>query len=128
SKAARTGSGAITASFREVPMSALPQLRQLHDECQEAGFPGIMMIGRPGQPVLNVPVHEGRVGLVLATGLNPLASLWEKDHLAPGKRGDALLRLETSRPMVGPAPFEQLIPYRAFRERATALLAATAST
>ncbi|MBA2480796.1 MAG: DUF128 domain-containing protein [Planctomycetes bacterium] len=128
SKAARTGSGAITASFREVPMSALPQLRELHDECRDAGFPGIMMIGRPGQPVLNVPVHEGRVGLILATGLNPLASLWEKDHLAPGTRGDAVLRLETSRPMVGPAPFEQLIPYRSFRARAATLIAATSST
>ncbi len=121
STAARTGKGAITASFREVPMSALPRLRELVKECEDARFPGIMLVGRPGQPVMNIPVHEGRVGVVLATGLNPLASLWELDH-----RGDAV-QLESSRPMVGPAPYESLIPVADFRKRATGLAGATAS-
>jgi HTH-type transcriptional regulator, global nitrogen regulator NrpRI len=119
-KAARTGSGAITASFREAPMSSLPQLREVVKECEAAAFPGIMLVGRPGQPLMNIPVHEGRVGVVLTTGLNPLASLWEH----AGHRGNAAFRLETSRPMVGPAPYEQLIPYREFRKRATAAAAA----
>ena len=129
SQAAHTGTGAITASFREVPMSALPTLRAVAAECAAAGFPGILMIGRPGQPVMNVPVHEGRVGVVLATGLNPLASLWEHDRLKPqparGAPPGAQLRLDVSRPMVGPAPYEQLIPYQDFRRRAAGLLAAS---
>ncbi len=109
SQAARSGSGAITASFREVPMGALANLRHVADDCRRADFQGILLVGRPGQPVLNIPVHEGRVGLILATGLNPLASLWEHDH--------RVLHLEGARPMVGPAPYEQLITIGEFRAR-----------
>jgi HTH-type transcriptional regulator, global nitrogen regulator NrpRI len=111
SRAATTGTGAITASYREVPMSALPALRQLAKDCESAGFPGILLVGRPGQPLLNIPVHEGRVGVVLTTGLNPVAGLWERG-LQPGA---AAMRNDYSRPMVGPGPFEQLIHYSELR-------------
>jgi repressor of nif and glnA expression len=128
SAAARGGRGAITASFREVPMSALPRLRDIVKECEDARFPGILLVGKPGQPVLNIPVHEGRVGVVLATGLNPLASFWEhaiftRFALDP----EAPFRLDISRPMVGPVPYEQLIPYQEFRTRVAGLSAAAAS-
>ena len=118
SQAARGGSGEITASFREVPMGALANLRAVSDDCRRSGFQGILHIGRPGQPVLNIPVHEGRVGMILATGLNPLASLWERDHRV---LQDGAARLEGSRPMVGPAPYEQLISLDEFRQRVAAL-------
>ena len=117
SRAARTGDGAITASFREVPMGVLGHLTSVRDECQRAGFQGFLHVGRPGQPVLNIPVHEGRVGLILATGLNPLASLWERDH--------RVLHLEGSRPMVGPAPYEHLITVGEFRKRIAELTRST---
>jgi repressor of nif and glnA expression len=110
-KAATLGSGAITASFREIPAPALPRLQETAAALDAAGFRGLLHIGRPGQPVLNIPVHEGRVGVILATGLNPLASLWEKDH-----------RID-SRPMVGPAPYDQLISLDRFRDRAATLTA-----
>ena len=122
SQAARGGSGAITASFREVPMGALANLRAVHDDCRRSGFQGILHVGRPGQPVLNIPVHEGRVGLILATGLNPLASLWERDHRV---LQDGAARLEGSRPMVGPAPYEQLISLDEFRRRVAELSRST---
>jgi len=79
-KVATVGSGAITASFREVPMAALPALERLQQECMAMGFPGFLLVGRPGQPVLNVPVHEGRAGVVFATGLHPPPCLWEHPH------------------------------------------------
>jgi repressor of nif and glnA expression len=120
SRAATSGSGAITASFREAPMSALPALTSVQSACRAAGFPGILTIGRPGQPLLNIPVHEGRVGLVLATGLNPLASLWEHHRLRAGAAGDEL-RGDASRPMVGPARYEDLIPWQDFRRHAERL-------
>ena len=113
SRTALSGNGAITASFREVPMGVLANLNAVRDDCRRAGFQGFLHVGRPGQPVLNIPVHEGRVGLILATGLNPLASLWERDH--------RVLHLEGSRPMVGPAPYEQLITIGEFRKRLTDL-------
>ena len=121
-QAARTGSGAITASFREVPVSALPRLREVAAECQEAGFTGLLTIGRPGRPLLNIPVPDGRVGVILATGLNPLASLWEHDHRAGrGEHGSGHDGLESARPMVGPAPYESMIPYQQFRRRVTVM-------
>lgn len=116
--AARTRSGAITASFRELPMSALASLRDVADELTAAGMPGILAIGRPGQPLLNIPVHEGRVGLVLATGLNPLACLWEKAVLHASYSDP-----DAARPMVGPADWRSLIPATDLRARAAALFA-----
>lgn len=118
SAAAKTGTGAITASFRELPMSALPALRAVHDELTVAGFPGIMAVGRPGLPLMNIPVHEGRVGLVLATGLNPLACLWEKAVLHASYSDP-----DSARPMVGPADWTTLIPVTDLRARAAALFA-----
>ena len=109
--AARSGHGAITASFREVPMAALGRLRDTAAELDRLGFRGVLAIGRPGLPVMNIPVHEGRVGVVLATGLNPLACLWERGVLRAGAGGDA------SRPMVAPAAYASLIDYRRVRER-----------
>ena len=95
-------------------MSALPRLREAEAACRDAGFAGILAIGRPGQGLLNVPVHEGRVGLLLATGLNPLACLWERNLLAGGDP-------DAARPMVGPADWQTLIPVHALRSRAAAL-------
>lgn len=112
--AARFGAGAVTASVRDLPMSALPRLHEVESACRDAGFPGILAIGRPGQPLLNIPVQDGRVGLLLATGLNPLAGLWERNLLAGGDPDNA-------RPMVGPADWRSLIPVTELRARASAL-------
>lgn len=116
--AARGGTGAITASFRELPMSALPALKAVQGELAQAGFPGILAVGRPGLPLLNIPVHEGRVGLVLATGLNPLACLWEKAVLHA-----SYSEPDSARPMVGPADWHTLVPVTDLRARAAALFA-----
>lgn len=112
SRAAHHGTGAITACYREVPASAVGPLRDLAKDCENAGFPGILLIGKPGQTLLNVPAHEGRIGVVLATGLNPVASLWEHD------------RRVDSRPMVGPMDYAQLTPWRDLRKRAATLSSA----
>jgi repressor of nif and glnA expression len=103
--------GAITACYREVPAAALPVVRELQADCEAAGFPGILQIGRPGQPLLNVPPNEGRAGILLATGLNPVACLWENDR-----------RID-SRPMVGPVDYTRLVPWRDLRHLIAALAA-----
>lgn len=126
-RAAASGTGAITASLREVPAAALPALERLEQECMAMGFPGFLLVGRPGQPVLNVPVHEGRVGVVLATGLNPLACLWEhRNQDALAARSPAPV-LDSSRPMVGPMPYESFIPYTEFRRRVAPIIADAAA-
>ena len=64
----------------------------------------------------------------MATGLNPLASLWEHSlFLRSADSAEQPFRLDDSRPMVGPAPYESLIPFQDFRHRANALLAKLAT-
>ena len=75
--AASKGNGIITASFREIPSVALDDARRVFDRLQRAGMGGILMIGRPGQPLLDIPVAEGRTGFIVVGGLNPLAAVVE---------------------------------------------------
>ncbi len=72
-----TGNGRIGASFREFPASATSKVEKLRKKLDKAGLGGILLIGRPGQPLLDIPVAEGRAGMIVAGGLNPLAAVEE---------------------------------------------------
>lgn len=104
-QAARYGEGRVTASLRDLPLSALPRLEAALAACREAGLTGVLAVGRPAQRLLNAPIGDGRVGLLLATGLNALAGLWER-HLLSASDPDA------ASPMVGPVEWTSLIPVR----------------
>jgi repressor of nif and glnA expression len=58
---------------------------------------GLLALGRPGQPLLNIPVATDRVGVVMAAGLNPVAAIHENG------------------PMVGFQPMAGVVDYRRFR-------------
>lgn len=75
--AVRDGNGVITASFREIPSVATDDARRVFDRLQGAGMGGVLMIGRPGQPLLDIPVAEGRTGFIVVGGLNPMAAVVE---------------------------------------------------
>jgi len=75
--AAQTGSGLIGASFREVPAVALPLVGKVIQQMDEAGLGGVILVGEPSRTVLDIPVSQGRAGLVIAAGLNPLAAVQE---------------------------------------------------
>jgi hypothetical protein len=77
SEAARTGSGILGASFREVPSVAMPDVRRWADISEEMGLGGVLAMGSPNQPLLDVPVSQGRIGLVVCGGLNPIAAIVE---------------------------------------------------
>jgi repressor of nif and glnA expression len=38
---------------------------------------GVLSIGRPNCPLLDIPVSEGRTGMITIDGLNPIAALHE---------------------------------------------------
>jgi repressor of nif and glnA expression len=76
-EAARTGSGIIGASFREVPTIALPEVRKLLSQSERIGLGGVIAIGQPNQPLLDIPVAHGCVGIIVAGGLNPIAAVVE---------------------------------------------------
>jgi repressor of nif and glnA expression len=74
---ARTGNGVIGASFREVPSVALDEVRRIAREMERHGLGGILALGKPNQPLLDIPVAEGLSGMIVLGGMNPLAALRE---------------------------------------------------
>ncbi len=73
----RTGNGVICASFREVPVVALPDVERAAVLLRRAGIGGILAIGRPSAPLFGVQVSEGHVGIVVAGGVNAIAAVAE---------------------------------------------------
>lgn len=74
---ARTGSGIVGASFREFPTVATEEAQRLIRHMERDGLGGILTLGQPNQPLLNIPVTEGRTGMIVVGGLNPIAALRE---------------------------------------------------
>ncbi len=72
-----TGNGLVGASFREFPSVALPAVLKIRDQLKLLGLDGILAVGMPNQPLYDIPVGEGRTGLVVLAGLNPAAALEE---------------------------------------------------
>ncbi len=77
-KAAATGDGRVCASFREVPSASVPRIHELLEQMSKVGMDGMVLVGRPSQAFLEVPVARGRTGVVVAGGLNPVAAAEEK--------------------------------------------------
>ena len=73
-----TGNGRIGVGFREMPADSRDKVISLIQELKDVGLGGFLMVGWPGQPLLEIPVIEGRVGAVVIGGLNPAAILEEK--------------------------------------------------
>ena len=59
------------------PSVALQRVEKIRKKLDDLGLGGILMIGKPGRPLLDIPVSEGRVGMIVAGGLNPLAAVEE---------------------------------------------------
>lgn len=103
--AVTTGSGRIGASFREFPAASRNLVMDLAQNLEAIGLGGFMRIGRPGQPLLDIPVGEGRFGAVVIGGLNPVAILEEKG-----------VRIH-SRALAGLMDFTRLFHYSELEER-----------
>ena len=74
---ARSGNGLIGASFREFPSVALDDVLSLKKKMEQHGLGGLLAIGHPNQPLFDIPVAEGRTGMIVVGGLNPVAALHE---------------------------------------------------
>lgn len=109
----RSGDGVIGVSFREIPNAAVREVQRIHQEMKRHDFTPILEFGRPNQPLLDVPVAEGRTGMLVMGGLNafaalresgipmtllPLAGLADYDDFHPFR--DVALRGRRSSPMI----------------------------
>lgn len=76
-EAAINGSGKILAGFREVSAAASDSVDEIIKKLKSVGINGVVVVGRPGQPVLETPVTTDSIGIVVSGGLNPLAAVEE---------------------------------------------------
>ena len=103
--AARSGSGLIGASFREFPSVALDDVMTLKKKSERFGLGGILAIGHPNQPLFDIPVAEGRTGMVVVGGLNPIAALRENG---------AQVAIQS---LAGLEDFDRFKPFQELRDR-----------
>jgi hypothetical protein len=75
--AVKNHSGRILASFREEPVVGLDEAKSLAERMADTGIGGILLIGNPNQPLLEMPVGIDKAGIVVVGGLNPVAALEE---------------------------------------------------
>lgn len=75
--AVKNHSGKILASFREIPVVCIDSAMQLRENLREKGIGGILMIGNPNQPLLEMPVSIDKSGMIIVGGLNPIAAIEE---------------------------------------------------
>lgn len=71
------GAGKILAGFREIPAPCGNEAEAILRKIDSAKVGRVMVLGRPGQSVLDWPVGEDRVGMVVPGGLNPVAACEE---------------------------------------------------
>jgi repressor of nif and glnA expression len=75
--ATKNHDGKILASFREIPVVSLERAGEIREIMKEKGIGGIILIGSPNQPLLEIPVSMDKAGMVIVGGLNPIAALEE---------------------------------------------------
>lgn len=75
--ALRRGTGKILGSFREIPIESLGEAEKINKRMKRPGFRSCIFFGQPGEPLMGLPVTEGKVGMVVLGGLNPIAGLEE---------------------------------------------------
>lgn len=73
----KSHAGRILASFREIPVVCLDEVNQLAQKLTDIGIGGILLIGKPNQPLLEMPVGIDKAGIIVIGGLNPIAALDE---------------------------------------------------
>ncbi|MGD9495416.1 MAG: DUF128 domain-containing protein [Armatimonadota bacterium] len=77
-QAATTGAGMVGAGFREIPAVAVQDALEIIERLKGHGLGGVLAVGAPGQPLLDLPVGMDRVGLVVVAGLTPMAAASEQ--------------------------------------------------
>lgn len=108
--AVETGDGLVGASFREVPGNARDRVLGISSEMEKAGLGLVIDVGWPGRPLFDIPVSEGRLGVVLMGGLNPVAILEETG-----------MRVRQTGALAGLIDYRKLIPYDQLAECAARL-------
>jgi len=90
--AVRDRAGKILASFREIPVVSCDKAGQLSEELTKKGIRGILLMGNPNQPLLEMPVGLDKTGMIIVGGLNPVAALEEAGIMTTSKAMSTLYK------------------------------------
>jgi repressor of nif and glnA expression len=90
--ATKNHNGKILASFREIPVVSLEKAKELSAVMKGKGIGGILLIGNPNQPLLEIPVATDKSGMVIIGGLNPIAAVEEVGITTVSKAMSTLYR------------------------------------
>jgi repressor of nif and glnA expression len=77
-EAAYRGEGRIIASLHELPATCRPAVEAIVGRMERAGLGGLVLIGKMGEPMCEVPVALNKVGMIIQSGLNPVAAAVER--------------------------------------------------
>ena len=88
---ATEGAGKILAGLREIPAASVHEAEALIRKIEAAGIGRVLMLGKPGQTMLGMPVGVERAGLVVPGGLNPVAACEERGIETESKALSALV-------------------------------------
>ena len=75
--AAHQGEGKILASMIEIPVICRPAAMTILSKLADAGFTGLIGVGKANESLYEVPVEANKLGIVLQSGLNPVAAAVE---------------------------------------------------
>jgi hypothetical protein len=74
---ADSGEGKLLAHFRELPSPCRPVAEDIIGKLKEAGIGGLVVMGKPNETVCEIPVGINKIGMILQSGLNPVAAALE---------------------------------------------------
>jgi repressor of nif and glnA expression len=84
----------------------LDKAKKLARTLEDRGIRGILLIGSPNKPLLEVPVGIDRAGIVIVGGLNPVAVLEEHGIATESKAMSTLFE------------YSHLVPFKDFTQSA----------
>jgi hypothetical protein len=94
-KVTEDGGGEILANYREIPAVCRPVVEQVAQKLRETGIGGILLIGKVGEPVCEIPLELNRIGVVLIGGLNPVAATAEAGIISENHSMSTLVDYQT---------------------------------
>jgi hypothetical protein len=94
----KNDSGKILASFREIPVVSIDSANRLREQLREKGIGGVLLVGKPNQSLLEMPVGMDRAGMIIVGGLNPIAALEEAGIQTISKAMSTLYRFSDLTP------------------------------
>ena len=77
SEVTSSGEGKILAHFRELPSPCKPMVETILKKSKEAGIDGVVVMGKPNETLCEIPVGFNKIGMILQSGLNPVAAAVE---------------------------------------------------